>query len=66
MSGKEPDYRVTLQGVYDPPEPEEPLPEGLLRPRQGPLNKRSGRRSSDRRDQLRSPDRKKTEARNAM
>ena len=39
------DKRVTTQGVYDPPEPDEALPEGLRRERKGPLNKDTGRRA---------------------
>ena len=39
------DKRVTTQGVYDPPEPEEALPDGLQRERKGPLNKDTGRRA---------------------
>jgi hypothetical protein len=38
------DERVTVLGVYDPPEPYEPLPEGLMRERMGPLNRQTGRR----------------------
>ncbi len=38
------DPRVTVLGVYDPPEPYEPLPEGLMRERMGPLNPHTGRR----------------------
>ncbi len=36
------DKRVTTQGVYDPPEPDEVLPDGLRRDRMGPLNKDTG------------------------
>jgi len=39
------DKRVTTQGVYDPPEPDEALPDGLRRDRMGPLNKDTGRRA---------------------
>jgi hypothetical protein len=40
------DKRVTTQGVYDPPEPDEVLPDGLRRNRMGPLNKDTGRRAT--------------------
>ena len=43
-SGDSLDKRVTTQGVYDPPEPDETLPDGLRRDRMGPLNKDTGRR----------------------
>jgi hypothetical protein len=38
------DKRVTTQGIYDPPEPDEALPDGVQRERKGPLNKNTGRR----------------------
>ncbi len=40
------DKRVTTQGIYDPPEPDEALPDGLQRERKGPLNKNTGRRDA--------------------